>query len=179
MAGAPRFLVYGYGNPGRLDDGLGPAAVERIRAWKLPGIALEANYQLSLEDCELLTHCDVVLFIDASVQDRPPFYLERVPPCPRVHFSSHSLDPAAVVGFAADLFDASPDAYLLAIPGYVFNEFGEGLSPRAVSGLEAALDFLRPILEARDPTRLAAQASVPARPEPQASPFSLEPQHSK
>ena len=45
-----RTLVLGFGNPGRLDDGLGPAVVEALRAYELPGVTMDADYQLRVED---------------------------------------------------------------------------------------------------------------------------------
>ena len=50
----PKILVYGYGNPGRQDDGLGISLVEMIEDWKnkkkLSYIETDSNYQLNIED---------------------------------------------------------------------------------------------------------------------------------
>ena len=43
-----KILVIGYGNPGRLDDGLGPAFAERIQAMELPSVTVESNTSLTL-----------------------------------------------------------------------------------------------------------------------------------
>ena len=49
-----KILVYGYGNPGRQDDGLGVALVEELEQWvateKIPGLDFDSNYQLNAED---------------------------------------------------------------------------------------------------------------------------------
>ncbi|MBV8574206.1 MAG: hypothetical protein JOZ58_04080, partial [Acetobacteraceae bacterium] len=37
----PRVLVLGYGNPGRQDDGLGPAAVAEIDRRAFPGVLVQ------------------------------------------------------------------------------------------------------------------------------------------
>ena len=47
---APRILVIGYGNPGRLDDGLGPAVASAMEEFNLPGVSVDSNYQLTVED---------------------------------------------------------------------------------------------------------------------------------
>jgi DNA-binding response OmpR family regulator len=47
---ANRVLVIGYGNPGRLDDGLGPALAETLQRLDLPGVTVDADYQLTAED---------------------------------------------------------------------------------------------------------------------------------
>ena len=43
-------LLIGYGNPGRRDDGLGPALAGAIAAADLPGVEVESGYQLLPED---------------------------------------------------------------------------------------------------------------------------------
>ena len=42
-------LLLGYGNPGRLDDGLGAAFCGEIEKMDLPGVNIEADYQLTVE----------------------------------------------------------------------------------------------------------------------------------
>ena len=36
-------LLIGYGNPGRLDDGLGPALAEAVAKLAIPGVTVEAD----------------------------------------------------------------------------------------------------------------------------------------
>ena len=48
--GGNRVLVIGYGNPGRQDDGLGAAVIERLEALGLEGVTVDADYQLNIED---------------------------------------------------------------------------------------------------------------------------------
>jgi len=142
-----RIYVLGYGNPGRLDDGLGPAFAERIAALNIPGITTDANYQLNVEDAATLAEFDLILFADASVDAPEPFSLQPLKPAyTGVGFSSHSLSAGALLGMMGELFDARPAAFLLGIRGYVFNEFGERLSAEATANLEAAVTHLEPLL---------------------------------
>lgn len=135
-------LVIGYGNPGRLDDGLGPAFAERILALKLPGVAVESNYQLNIEDAELISKYGTVVFADASVDAGEPFEFQPLEKKdPSVGFSSHSISAGALLGLAEELFAATPHAFTLAIRGYDFNEFGEWLSDPAQTNLDAAVGF--------------------------------------
>ncbi len=135
-------LVIGYGNPGRLDDGLGPAFAERIQALELPGVAVESNYQLNIEDAELISKYDGVVFADASVNAGEPFEFQPLEKKdPTVGFSSHSIAAGALLGLAEELFDATPQAFTMAIRGYDFNEFGEWLSGQAQANLDAAVGF--------------------------------------
>ena len=143
-----KLLVFGFGNPGRLDDGLGPAFTAAVGALALDHVETEADYQLTVEDAQLVAGFDVVLFVDAAVRGTEPFYLVPVTPDPEVSFSSHSVSPAQVYHLARSLFDADTRAYILAIRGYDYNEFGERLSARAAANLDQALAFFRAQVEA-------------------------------
>jgi hydrogenase maturation protease len=141
---AIRILVIGYGNPGRLDDGLGPAFAEQIQALELSDVSVESNYQLNVEDAELISKFDLVIFADASVDADEPFDfrpMQSKPPV--VGFSSHSITAESLLGLAGELFDAAPPAYAMAIRGYDFNEFGESLSDNAAANLARAVVFFR------------------------------------
>jgi hydrogenase maturation protease len=136
-------LIIGYGNPGRLDDGLGPAFAEKIQALELPGVRVESNYQLNVEDADLIAPFDVVVFADASVNAVEPFEFQSLEKkAPMVGFSSHSITAGSLLGLAEELFGAAPDAYTMAIRGYDFNEFGELISPQASANLGRAIEFL-------------------------------------
>lgn len=142
-----RVLVIGYGNPGRLDDGLGPAFAERIGALALPGVTVDADYQLTVEDAAEVARHEVVWFADASRDAAEPFTLQPLAPeTGGVGFSSHSVSPGAVLGLAKALFSATPRAWLLAIRGYAFDAFGEGLSALAAANLSAAVEGVAPLL---------------------------------
>ncbi|MBN2431692.1 MAG: hydrogenase maturation protease [Acidobacteria bacterium] len=141
-----RVLVLGYGNPGRCDDGLGPALVESLAAEALPGVTIDADYQLAVEDAAVIAEHDVVIFVDAAVKGTEPFYFRPVIPSPVVSFSTHSLSPESLLGLARDVFQKERPGYVLGIRGYEFNEFGERLSPRAAANLERARDFIGRVL---------------------------------
>ena len=123
-----KILVLGYGNPGRGDDGLGPSAAAAVEA------------------ADLLARHDVVVFIDAATEGLEPFSFRRIQPGPAVMFSTHSATPEGVLTLADELFHESPEAFVLGIRGYEFNEFREELSARARANLAAAVDFLVPLL---------------------------------
>lgn len=145
-APTPRVLLIGYGNPGRLDDGLGPALAEAVEGWRLPNVTVEADYQLTVENSAAAAEHDVVVFADAAVDGAPPFRFHRLSPRAEVSFSSHSLSPAAVLGLAHDLFGASTEGYVLGIRGYAFNEFEQSLSDPARANLAEALRFIGRLL---------------------------------
>ena len=151
MAGeVPKVVVIGFGNPGRLDDGLGVALASALEWRRLPGVTIEADYQLNVEHAAVAATHDVAVFVDADVSCPPPFRFERLEPEVKLSFSSHSLSPASVLGVARSLLGAMVNGYVLGIRGYAFNEFGERLSPEAVANLDEAVEFLVKWIQARD-----------------------------
>lgn len=142
-----KWLVIGYGNPGRCDDGLGPRAAESIAAWNLAGVTVESDYQLQVEDAWQVAQHDGVVFVDASCDALEPFEFEAIEPRNELSFSSHALEPADVLGLARGAFDADVRAHGLWIRGYEWNAFEERLSERAHDNLQEALAFLRHFLE--------------------------------
>ncbi len=152
-------LLLGYGNPGRCDDGLGPALAARIERLGLPGVQVESDYQLNLEDAEAVARYDVVIFADASTSGIEPFSFTRVEPTRGLSFSTHSLRPEAVLALAAELFGARTQGYLLGIRGYAFGEYGESLTAEGRANLAAAEAFL--VRVCRDGSFSEAAASVP------------------
>ena len=143
-------LVFGIGNPGRRDDGLGPRIVERLRALALPGVALDANDQLQIEDALTVSRFAEVVFVDAARSLDAPFRLFRVAPGAAFSFSTHVLAPESVLALCRELYGRTPRARLLAVRGADF-EIGEGLSAEAERNLEAALERLRGLLGTEKP----------------------------
>jgi hydrogenase maturation protease len=136
-----RIVVIGYGNPGRRDDGLGPAFVSRLEALGLPGVTVESDYQLAIEHAHLAALHDIVVFADAAadVEAGSSFYLRPVEPAGEVPHTSHSLSPQAVLQLAAECFGARPRGWLLGIRPKDLTSFMEGLTPEAEASLSAAL----------------------------------------
>ena len=152
-----RILVIGYGNPGRLDDGLGPAAAEAIEAVDLPAVTVDSDYQLTVEDAEAAARHDIAIFVDAAEVGPEPFSVSKLEPVAEVSFSTHSVRPEAVMGMVDQLFNGATTGYVLGRRGYEFNQFAERLSERAQANLAAAVEFLRQALQAGDVGRIQAE----------------------
>jgi hydrogenase maturation protease len=136
-------LVFGWGNPSRGDDALGPLFIERIAALGLPDIECQTDFQLQVEDALELQGRRRILFVDASLTAAAPFSVSPLAPSRDASFSTHAITPAAVMQVYVDLHGAAPPpCHLLAIRGEHF-ELGMDLSPAAASHLEAALDWAR------------------------------------
>jgi len=138
----PRILVIGYGNPGRQDDGLGPAAACAIETLGWPNVSTLDGYQLAIEDAVDIAAQDVVWFVDAARCGDAPCAIERVSPDFDITFTSHLLKPATLLAIAAQQFGSCPEAFLLGVRGYEF-DFIEGFSEQAAANLVLAVALLR------------------------------------
>lgn len=139
-----RLLIYGIGNVGRQDDGLGIRLIEKLDKLPLPpSVSLEANYQLNIEDALLISDYDVVLFVDASVEKEKqiPFSIRPVQPCSTITFSTHAMSTGEVRYLCEALYHRKPRTYLLSLPGYEW-EIQEELSKEARLNLDQAFQFL-------------------------------------
>ena len=140
-------LVYGFGNIGRQDDGLGVLLAGELAALAPAGVAVDTNYQLNVEDALAIAPYRRVFFLDASLVLEGACALTTLAPANRIAFSTHAMTPAAVLAFADQLYGARPDAWLLQIRGYAW-EFGAAPTPRALGNLALARDLLLQGLDA-------------------------------
>ena len=137
-----RILVIGYGNPGRGDDGLGPALAERLESLRLPQVSVESDYQLTIEHAAMAAEHDIVVFADAAVDSESLYHFKPITAAQGGNFSSHSVTPGEVLLLAQSCFNARPEAYLLGIRAVSMDKFEEGLSADARAALEEALEHL-------------------------------------
>jgi hydrogenase maturation protease len=89
-----KILFYGYGNPGRKDDGLGPALADMVEKWTRDNnycnIDVDTNYQLNIEDACSISDYDIVIFADASIEQIEDFKISLIHPSSKTNFSMHS-----------------------------------------------------------------------------------------
>jgi hydrogenase maturation protease len=117
---------------------------QEIEELSLDGVTVESDYQLSVEDSATVAEYDVVVFVDASVDTEiEPFRFSKLEAVRQESFSSHSIAPQAVLGLAADLFEARTEAYLMAIRGYSFAMFKEEMTAKARNNMRKAIEFLK------------------------------------
>jgi hydrogenase maturation protease len=136
-----RILVLGYGNPGRQDDGLGPAAATLIDAMGWSDVTAFDNYQLNIENALDVAAHDVVWFVDAAKTGPAPYVVHDLAPSLNFDFTSHLVRPETIMAMAGHYFGGTPKAFLLAIRGYEF-EFVEALTPEAKDNLQRAAAML-------------------------------------
>lgn len=144
-----KVLIFGIGNPGRQDDGLGAGVVDLVQASTLDRedqcpheLSFDANYQLNVEDAEAISQFDLVVFADASLVDSDgPYRLYRLEPEPTASFSTHSVSPGGILALCAEIYDIRPDVYMLAIRGYEW-EPNAALTEQARVNMHAAAELL-------------------------------------
>jgi len=136
-------LIIGIGNSGRSDDGLGWAFSESVEESELYRGDIVLRYQLQIEDADLISAYDQVLFVDAhSGRVDRGMRCELVDPHIEHSYSTHALLPGAIVGLCKELYDATPKAYILMIEGHEW-DLKIGLSEIAQTNLSRALQYFQ------------------------------------
>lgn len=144
-------LIFGWGNPSRGDDALGPLLVERIEALHLPEVECLTDFQLQVEHALDLENRERVLFVDASIEAGAPFRHRRLFPARDTSFSTHAITAESVMQVYVDLHDDDPPpCRQLAIRGERF-KLGEPLTANAGVNLEAALQWTLTWLAQKEP----------------------------
>lgn len=140
-------MLFGFGNPGRGDDALGLALLQRFarqpetqrafaRCRLIEAIQLQIEHALDLVDQRL------ALFVDASMVGRAPYAFQRLHTQRDVTYTSHAMSPAALLQVYETICGRSaPPAYQLTIRGERF-ELDAPLSEHAERHLDAAYQFL-------------------------------------
>jgi len=133
-----KLLVFGYGNPGRGDDILGPKLAESIEALNLYQVDCQNDMQLQIEHVTDLAAYDQVLFVDADCSCNAPYKVSQVQPAKDNSYTTHAMTPAALLYLYSQNYEAAPPkVFLLQIRGYKF-ELGGSLSTRATQNLMIA-----------------------------------------
>lgn len=142
-----RFLIVGFGNPMRSDDGVG-WHVTRGLSDSLRGNDVEviAAHQLTPEMAERVSKVEHVLFIDASGEGPAgTVKCTAVGTDSAANSSFHELSPAAVLKLASQLYGNCPTAHLLTIGGENF-ETGNSLSPKVVAAVPEVLEIIEDLM---------------------------------
>ncbi len=142
-----KILVYGYGNPGRQDDGAGVEVINKLEEWKqtigIPNLSLDANYQLNIEDSAEMQDKDIVVFVDASLEeDVDGFICTRVKPSSKAEFTMHSVSPGFLLDLTQKIYNKDPKSYLVHIKGYEW-EFQKEMTSKASENLDKAVAFIK------------------------------------
>jgi len=89
-----------------------------------------------------------VVFADASGENLEDFRLEVLEPSPALEFTMHAVSPAFILHLCHQMFDKTPETYLLHIRGYEW-EFMGTMTEKATRNLEKAVAFVEEFLGGR------------------------------
>ena len=139
-------LIFGIGNSARQDDGLGWALLDEIdKSNKFEG-QLQYCYQLNIEDAELVSNAENVIFVDAFAGDQSEnCVLEKCGINGEITFTTHALNPEAVLALSDNVYNRKPNAYVLKIKGYEW-ELQEGLTENGKRNLNEAYVLISDII---------------------------------
>ena len=139
--GQHKDLIIGIGNSGRSDDGLGWAFAESVEQSGLCDADVILRYQLQIEDAELISNYDRVLFVDACAQPvERGADIRSVPEVVEYTYSTHALKPEAVVALCHEIYGKQPETRVMAIEGKEW-ELNIGLSAAGRKNLVTALEL--------------------------------------
>lgn len=135
-------LIYGIGNIGRQDDGLGWAFIDHLEGSSACAMAEKVKfYQLNLEDADLISRKQRVLFVDASKDATlDSFRLYRAEPKMDFSFTSHAMSIETIMATCWQCFGKLPEVHVLAIRGYEW-ELQIGLTEHAKNNLHSATSY--------------------------------------
>ncbi len=146
-------LIFGYGNPSRGDDAIGPEFLRLLETERAAGRAPDnfdtlTDFQLQIEHATDLEGRELVLFVDAAVSGPAPFSFTRLQAQRDEGITSHAISPANVLSVYEQVFsaDGAPAAFLLSIPGQDF-ELGQRLSEQSIKGVAESILFAKKLLE--------------------------------
>jgi hydrogenase maturation protease len=135
-----RTLLIGIGNYGRSDDALGWNFAD-VFASHDDLFDVEYRYQLQIEDAELVSQYEEVIFADASHEPlENGFSFYECTPQPSSTFTTHQLEPEMVLWLCNDLYGKQPRGHVMAISGVTW-ELQHGLSENARENFNEAVAF--------------------------------------
>jgi len=136
-------LIIGIGNNGRNDDGLGWKFVDIASQTMRGYFDVEYRYQLQIEDAELVSKYNKVIFADASQEAiQNGFEITMCKKAGHYFFSSHLQSPEAILYLAEMLYNKRPETFTLAIEGKNWG-LGKSISKEAEKNLEKALAYFK------------------------------------
>ena len=139
------YLIIGYGNTIRGDDGAGYQIAEAVAQWNLNHVRCRrrcyctslAVHQLTPDLAEAIAQANTVIFVDA-VATLSEVKIEQLEPNNAESFTGHYAEPRSLLALTYALYKAIPTAYRILIPAVDFS-FGETLSPVTQKSVELAL----------------------------------------
>ena len=157
--------MIGYGNELRGDDGVGPCVARRVAGWGRPEVDGLAVHQLTPELAPALAGAEVVVFVDACVDDGGQKVCLAAAGSGPGAVMGHTSDPRWLLALAEALYGRRPEAWLVTIPAADFG-LGGRLSATARAGMSVALRQINRLVCAATASWPPSLAANDARPVP-------------
>ncbi|NEP46212.1 MAG: hydrogenase maturation protease, partial [Okeania sp. SIO2H7] len=142
------FLIIGYGNTLRGDDGAGQRVVEMVAEWGIEEVRSLPLHQLTPELADPISTAKLAIFVDAypdtnsqGLQVQP---LE-VEEGSGIGSTTHNCEPRSLLQMANFLYGSAPPAWWLLVPAVNF-DFGEELSAVTQQGIAEALSKIKELI---------------------------------
>ena len=136
------FLVIGYGNTLRGDDGVGPRVAEAVGDLRLPGVRTLICPLLTPELADQISRAAKVIFVDAAVDTPSEVQWRRLEPNATSQLMAHAADPRTMLALSRDVFSRVPEAWWLTIPAVDLG-FREEFSPAVQRGFAEAVEKIQ------------------------------------
>lgn len=146
------FLVIGWGNDLRSDDGAGRAVVRAVAKMGLPNVQTLDVHQLTPEVAERIKEVRAVVFVDACpiaecggvyVQSFNARREDRWRPSSSV---GHMGSPSDLLRLTRELYGVVPEAWLVAVPAESF-AVGETLSAKTAAAVGQAVAAVEELIQ--------------------------------
>jgi hydrogenase maturation protease len=152
----PPILIFGYGNPSRGDDAIGPEFIERFYA-RIKGTTLDdqieliTDFQLQIEHVLDMEGRDRVIFVDASTSgELESFSLIPLEADKQIGYTTHAMSPQSVMGVYQQVMDQPlPRVHMLSIRGYQF-KLGEEISLHSSRHINEAIQVVIDLFSIKD-----------------------------
>jgi hydrogenase maturation protease len=135
-------MIFGIGNSARQDDGLAWAFLDEVSKQNKFKGELHYRYQLNIEDAETVSNAEKVIFVDAFAgKQNESCVFEKCKPNGEITYTTHALNPEAIIALCNDVYGVNPEAYVLKIKGKEW-ELGEGLTLVGKHNLNDAINLV-------------------------------------
>ena len=136
-------LIIGYGNPLRMDDGIGQEVVKRLAGrLRSSAVRMITTHQLTPELVEPISRASMAVFVDACEGEHVgTVACYTVAPEAETGTFTHQMTPASLLTTSRELYGRSPAGLIVSIAGESF-EYGTEFSPQLSNAVPRITDQL-------------------------------------
>jgi hydrogenase maturation protease len=142
-----KIFLIGYGNPTRMDDGVGWYIAKMIHESLGDRIEVMEADQLSVEMIEEIKDRQAVIFVDAHVSEEDDWIrISEVEPDSKLGLTAHIVSPSNLLSICQSIYKKYPKAYLYSVKGVNF-DFGEELSEQTQKSADKVVKLLSDLVD--------------------------------